>query len=80
MQDAMSKKFDPSSSPTVSWFPIGTVACEVDHTEIKKRRKTIVSKIVVFDEFQGGLKGITDYSHLIIIFWMHKRKKTNEKP
>ena len=74
MQDTMSNKSDPASSPTVSWSPIGTVACEVDHTEIKKRRKTIVSKIVVFEEFQDGLKGITDYSHLMIIFWMHKRK------
>ena len=70
----MSKTFSPSKKTPVCWSPVGKVVCDVDSDEIKKRRKTIVSKILVFEEFQEALTGITEYSHLLVIFWMHKRK------
>lgn len=35
------------------------------------------AKVRVFPEFQAGLKGIENYSHLIILYWIHLRD--NEK-
>ena len=36
-----------------------------------------VSEIEVFPEFSAGLEGITDFSHLIVLYWFHQRD--NEK-
>lgn len=34
----------------------------------------VTTDIVIDKEWTGALKGLQDYSHLIIIFWMHKVK------
>jgi tRNA-Thr(GGU) m(6)t(6)A37 methyltransferase TsaA len=70
----MKRTLTPSKSTLFSWAPIGTVKCEIHNNEVKQRRKTIISRIIVFEEFSSALKGITEYSHLLVIFWMHKRK------
>jgi tRNA (adenine37-N6)-methyltransferase len=36
-------------------------------------------KIRVFPQFCLGLKGITDFSHLIILYWIHLRDNENER-
>jgi tRNA-Thr(GGU) m(6)t(6)A37 methyltransferase TsaA len=33
-----------------------------------------ISEIIVDEEFTGALKGIDDYSHVIIVYWMDKVK------
>ena len=33
-----------------------------------------IAEIDVFKEYEGGLKDIEGFSHLIILFWMHKSK------
>jgi tRNA-Thr(GGU) m(6)t(6)A37 methyltransferase TsaA len=38
-----------------------------------------VTQVSVFPEFCGGLKEITGFSHLIILYWMHLRDNKNER-
>ncbi len=40
----------------------------------KKSRFLLVSKIRIFDEFVEGLEGLEDYSHAIILYWLHEVK------
>jgi tRNA-Thr(GGU) m(6)t(6)A37 methyltransferase TsaA len=32
----------------------------------------VVSTIRVYDEYVEGLRGLEDYSHLVIVYWMHE--------
>jgi len=50
--------------------PIGQVRTEAVGDEVKDRSRT--SEIVIKPEFVPALDGITDYSHLYILFWMHE--------
>lgn len=52
--------------------PIGTVNCDVPDDQIGRRRRTLESTIVIEDRFRDALLGIEQYSHLIILFWMHR--------
>ena len=35
-------------------------------------RRTTIAKVVINQEHSQALEGIGEYSHLIVIFWMHK--------
>ena len=37
------------------------------------------ARVRVFPEFYAGLKGIEDYSHLIILYWIHLRDNEEER-
>jgi len=37
------------------------------------------ARVRVFPEFCAGLKGIEDYSHLIILYWIHLRDNEEER-
>lgn len=37
------------------------------------------AKVRIFPEFCAGLKGIEDYSHLIILYWIHLRDNEEER-
>ena len=37
------------------------------------------AKIRVFPEFCAGLKGIEDFSHLIVLYWAHLRDREEER-
>lgn len=52
--------------------PIGTVSCDVADDEIGRRRRTLESTLVIADHFRDALLGIEQYSHLIVLFWMHR--------
>lgn len=51
--------------------PIGVV-----HSPYKKNGEAQggeeVSEIVIFDEYEGGLKDIEGFSHLHVFYWLHK--------
>ncbi|MEA2089508.1 MAG: tRNA (N6-threonylcarbamoyladenosine(37)-N6)-methyltransferase TrmO [Thermoproteota archaeon] len=54
--------------------PIGVV-----HSSYKSRKETPpqggeAAEIVIFDEYEGGLKDIEGFSHLHILYWLHKSK------
>lgn len=57
---------------------ITLTAIGVVKNNIKKPRfgsfKNEVSEIILKEKFTDALKGIEDYSHLIIVFWMDKVK------
>jgi len=37
------------------------------------------AKVRLFQDFCAGLKGIEDFSHLIILYWIHLRDKEEER-
>lgn len=37
------------------------------------------AEITIFPEFCPGLKGIENYSHLIILYWFHQRDNAEER-
>ena len=56
-----------------------------ERTQIKGNRRNVVSKIEILKKFEKGLLGIDDYSHLMVLFWMHEtpaeeRKKMTVHP
>jgi len=55
--------------------PIGFVQRQHPNEDINDRELT--SRIVVGKEYSKGLDGIEEWSHIYVIFWMHK--VTNEK-
>ncbi|MEM2110289.1 MAG: tRNA (N6-threonylcarbamoyladenosine(37)-N6)-methyltransferase TrmO [Candidatus Bathyarchaeia archaeon] len=50
--------------------PIGFVKTKAVGNKVKDRSD--VSEIVLYEELTKALEGIEDFSHLFIIFWMHK--------
>ena len=50
-----------------SFKPIGYVRTDADEDQIRKDRKSVIS-----EELTEALDGIEDFSHLFIIFYMHK--------
>ncbi len=58
--------------------PIGVVEKGVprpdEHRE-KPSRYAIVSRIRVFDEYAEGLLGLDEYSHAIIVYWLHEESR-----
>ncbi|MCP8313868.1 MAG: tRNA (N6-threonylcarbamoyladenosine(37)-N6)-methyltransferase TrmO [archaeon] len=55
-----------------SFKPIGYVRTDADEDQIKKDRKNVISEIIISEELTEALDGIEDFSHLFIIFYMHK--------
>jgi tRNA-Thr(GGU) m(6)t(6)A37 methyltransferase TsaA len=65
------------SSNRIEADPIGFVQRQHPDEDINDRE--LVSNIVIEKEYVAGLDGIEDWSHLYVIFWMHKildEKKT----
>lgn len=60
----------PASLPPLS--AIGVVETDVADDDIPRRRRDIVSDIVLRPELVEGLRGLDSYSHLIVIFLMHR--------
>ncbi|MGR9089831.1 MAG: tRNA (N6-threonylcarbamoyladenosine(37)-N6)-methyltransferase TrmO, partial [Gammaproteobacteria bacterium] len=58
--------------PAIELNPIGSVVCTVPDDEIGRRRRTLESTIVIADHYRDALLGIEQYSHLIVLFWMHR--------
>jgi tRNA-Thr(GGU) m(6)t(6)A37 methyltransferase TsaA len=57
--------------------PIGFVKRQYPNEDINDRELT--SRIIIRKEYSKGLDGIEEWSHLYVIFWMHKvmdEKKT----
>jgi len=50
--------------------PIGFV--KRSSSDDNERDRDLVSKIVLKNEFVEGLDGIEEWSHVYVIFWMHK--------
>lgn len=56
--------------------PIGVVKNDVPEDEVSRQRATMVSEIIINDEWADALTGIEEYSHIFVLFWMHKKPDT----
>ncbi|MCC7412577.1 MAG: tRNA (N6-threonylcarbamoyladenosine(37)-N6)-methyltransferase TrmO [Gammaproteobacteria bacterium] len=52
--------------------PIGWVRTDVPDEDVPRRRRDIVSRIELRPALAPALTGIDAYSHLFVIFWMHR--------
>ena len=59
-------------SKFVRFKPIGKVRCKFSEDEIKTKRSSIVSEIIIDTPYVGAMSGVESYSHLFVIFYMHK--------
>jgi tRNA (adenine37-N6)-methyltransferase len=59
-----------NSEKTITMKPVGYVRTDSAGDEVKDKRRT--AEIIVNPELAPALDGITDYSHLYILFWMHE--------
>lgn len=58
--------------------PIGVVRNEATAQEHLEGFRKAESEIVLKKRYADGLKGLSDYSHLIVLFWLHRSK--NKEP
>ncbi len=49
---------------------VGYVKTEAIGDEVKD--KTRISEIIIYPELASALEGITNYSHVYVLFWMHE--------
>jgi len=51
---------------------IGKVRCKFSEEEIKRKRSSVVSEVIIDKRYSKALDGIESYSHLFIIFFLHR--------
>jgi tRNA-Thr(GGU) m(6)t(6)A37 methyltransferase TsaA len=59
--------------------PIGHVETTVADEDIPRRRRDIVSDVVIAERYRDALAGIEAYSHLFVLFWMHRVPRDAER-
>lgn len=59
-------------SKLIRFRPIGRVRCNFSEEELKTKRSSIVSEIIIDPKYATALDGLESYSHLFVIFYMHK--------
>ena len=42
--------------------------------EVERKIRELISEIKIFDEYEGILDGIEDFSHILVLYWAHKTK------
>ncbi len=60
----------------IEMHPIGVVESDVADSDVARQRRNMISDIRIFEEYAAGLKGITEYSHIIVLFWMHRVERS----
>ena len=43
-------------------------------SDVPRRYKKETSEIEIYEEYKQGLKGIEDFSHIHVFYWLHKSK------
>jgi tRNA-Thr(GGU) m(6)t(6)A37 methyltransferase TsaA len=56
---------------------IGFVRNELTESEVRDRNCD--SDVVIYKEYEAGLEGIEDFSHLNVIFWMDRIRRSERK-
>ena len=59
-------------SKFIRFRPIGRVRCDFSEEQIKTKRSSIVSEIIIDPKYATALDSVESYSHLFVIFYMHK--------
>lgn len=63
-----------SDHSTIEMRPVGVVRTEVADGDVARQRRSMVSRIVLDDRYADALRGIEAYSHLIVLFWLHRQE------
>ena len=67
-----------ANDTSIHMRPIGLVETSVADGDVARQRRQMVSEIVIYDEYAAGLEGITEYSHIIVLFWMHRAQPPSD--
>ena len=67
------------SATPIHLHAIGHVRTDVPEEEIPRRRRTMVSDIVLAPDYVDVLLDIDSYSHLIVLFWMNQFERVAAK-
>ncbi len=54
--------------------PIGVVLTDLADDDIARSRRHVISRIVIDPAYADALLGIDAYSHLIVLFWLHRQE------
>lgn len=65
-------------SGTIKIKPLGRAKNQVEKPRLPGWDK-VVTKIVIDKKYAGGLDGIEDYSHVIVVYWMDREKECHLK-
>ena len=65
------------SQEKITLKPIGFVRTEAVGDEVKDRNRT--SQIIIECELTEALKGIRDFSHVFVLFWLNKISRRERK-
>ncbi|MFK8067611.1 MAG: tRNA (N6-threonylcarbamoyladenosine(37)-N6)-methyltransferase TrmO [Gammaproteobacteria bacterium] len=52
--------------------PVGYVKTNVQDQQVAKCRADIISEIIIESEWSESLLNIEQYSHIFVLFWLHK--------
>ncbi len=66
--------------PTITLKAIGIVRNGVTELRPKQGWREVVSEIVINSSLTETLDGLEEFSHIIVLFWMHQRAATGELP
>jgi len=66
-----------STTEKIELKPIGFVSTKTFGKEVKRR--THISKIILHEDLTKSLDGIEEFSHLFILFWLHKVTSQDKK-
>jgi tRNA (adenine37-N6)-methyltransferase len=66
-----------SSQPEIVLKPIGFVRTTAVGKEV--RDKTRTSQLIISKKLTAALDGINDFSHLFVLFWLHKTSPEERK-
>jgi tRNA-Thr(GGU) m(6)t(6)A37 methyltransferase TsaA len=58
------------SRETIEVKPIGFIKTQAIGKEVKNRHH--ISEITLYEDLEEALEGINGFSHLFVIFWMHR--------
>ena len=64
-------------SNKMSLEPVGFVQTEAVSKEV--RNKNVISQIVFREDLTEALEGVEEFSHLFVLFWLHKMSDENRK-
>jgi tRNA-Thr(GGU) m(6)t(6)A37 methyltransferase TsaA len=62
---------------TIEAKVIGHVRSAIADEAVPRRRRDMVVDIEVLPEYRAALTGIEAYSHLFVLFWMHKAARAD---
>ncbi len=56
----------------INLSPIGYVKNNIPEEEVPRKRAEMVSEILIDEQWTDALQNIEEYSHIFVLFWMHK--------